>query len=182
MQYSCQQNFTISVTTDGYWNVAAETAGPVKIDGTTLVGQQDGTLNLVPDEPVDSTHWTQRPMWDGGADTTRVLPIRTTQYQNAPCTSLYANLTTTQARASTVQILKSTAQNLQSTAQNLQSTVQNSASTNQNLQSTAQNLQSTAQNLQSTVQNRRVRIRILQSTDADYPDHFPDFAEHCTES
>ena len=45
VQYSCQQNFTI-MTTDGYWNAQNETpgGGPVMIDGTTPVGQQDGTL------------------------------------------------------------------------------------------------------------------------------------------
>jgi hypothetical protein len=47
------------------------------LDGATLVGQQDGTLDTV----VDNTHWTQRPMWDGGADTSRVSTDKTTQYQ-----------------------------------------------------------------------------------------------------
>lgn len=159
IQYSCQQNFTI-MTTDGYWNVAAETAGPVRIDGTTLVGQQDGSLDYV----VDSTHWTQRPMWDGGADTTRVVTDKTTQYRNVPCTSLYANLTTTQARASTNQNLQSTQQTLQSTTQNLRSTVQNLKSTVQNLESTTQTLQSTTQNRQSTVQNLQSTLQNLRST------------------
>jgi len=39
--HACQRNFTI-LTTDGYWNAADETTGPVKIDGVTLVGNQDG--------------------------------------------------------------------------------------------------------------------------------------------
>lgn len=44
VQYSCQQNFTI-LSTDGYWNTNDEssTYGPDKIDGSTNVGQQDGT-------------------------------------------------------------------------------------------------------------------------------------------
>lgn len=37
MQYSCQQNFTI-LSTDGYWN----SGSGYKLDGSTLVGQQDG--------------------------------------------------------------------------------------------------------------------------------------------
>jgi len=37
VQYSCQQNFTI-LSTDGYWN----TGDGYKIDGSTLVGNQDG--------------------------------------------------------------------------------------------------------------------------------------------
>ncbi len=40
MQYSCQKNFTI-LSTDGYWN---ETSNPVRLDGTTAIGEQDGTL------------------------------------------------------------------------------------------------------------------------------------------
>jgi type IV pilus assembly protein PilY1 len=39
IQYSCQQNFTI-LSTDGYWN---ENSGYVQLDGSTNVGQQDGT-------------------------------------------------------------------------------------------------------------------------------------------
>ncbi|MDK9714314.1 MAG: PilC/PilY family type IV pilus protein [Sulfuritalea sp.] len=38
MQYSCQQNFTI-LSTDGYWN----SGSGYKLNGTTTVGQQDGT-------------------------------------------------------------------------------------------------------------------------------------------
>jgi type IV pilus assembly protein PilY1 len=45
VQYSCQKNFTI-MTTDGYWNVAAEktglSGGPTNVDGTAWVGEQDG--------------------------------------------------------------------------------------------------------------------------------------------
>jgi Tfp pilus tip-associated adhesin PilY1 len=45
VQYACQKNFTI-MTTDGYWNVAAEKAGlsggPTNVDGTASVGEQDG--------------------------------------------------------------------------------------------------------------------------------------------
>ncbi|MDE2401594.1 MAG: hypothetical protein KGL90_08005 [Burkholderiales bacterium] len=42
MQYACQRNYTI-LSTDGYWNTALETPtyGPLKLDGTTPVGQQD---------------------------------------------------------------------------------------------------------------------------------------------
>ncbi|MDO8206910.1 MAG: PilC/PilY family type IV pilus protein [Gallionella sp.] len=47
VQYSCQQNFTI-LTTDGYWN---SQTGDTKLDGSTAVGNQDGTAG--------------RPMYDG---------------------------------------------------------------------------------------------------------------------
>jgi type IV pilus assembly protein PilY1 len=39
MQYACQRNYTI-VSTDGYWN---DTSNPVQINGTTAIGNQDGT-------------------------------------------------------------------------------------------------------------------------------------------
>lgn len=39
IQYSCQQNYTI-LSTDGYWN---DDTLPMQIDGTTPIGQQDGT-------------------------------------------------------------------------------------------------------------------------------------------
>lgn len=53
IQYSCQQNFTI-LSTDGYWN----TGNGFKLDGSTAVGNQDGTA--------------LRPMYDGFQTTTTV--------------------------------------------------------------------------------------------------------------
>ena len=43
MQYSCQRNYAI-LSTDGYWNNNNEssTYGPLKLDGSTAIGQQDG--------------------------------------------------------------------------------------------------------------------------------------------
>jgi type IV pilus assembly protein PilY1 len=49
VQYSCQQNFTI-LSTDGTWNNQSETTsyGPLKIDGTHTVGNQDaGAVSAV---------------------------------------------------------------------------------------------------------------------------------------
>lgn len=55
IQYSCQQNFTI-LSTDGYWN----TGDGFKLDGSTAVGNQDGTAS--PDTPY----------WDGAQSGTTV--------------------------------------------------------------------------------------------------------------
>ncbi|MBL8412811.1 MAG: hypothetical protein JNM42_00035 [Propionivibrio sp.] len=63
MQYSCQQNFTI-LSTDGYWN---DTSDPVRIDGTTAIGQQDGSLD--------------RPYYDGGTQTKTVSQTNKTEEQ-----------------------------------------------------------------------------------------------------
>ncbi|MEW5943892.1 MAG: PilC/PilY family type IV pilus protein [Pseudomonadota bacterium] len=46
VQYSCQQNFSI-LSTDGYWNTGNESSsyGPFQADGSTNVGNQDGTAD-----------------------------------------------------------------------------------------------------------------------------------------
>jgi type IV pilus assembly protein PilY1 len=43
MQYSCQRNYAL-LSTDGYWNTGTETTsyGPLQLDGSSTVGQQDG--------------------------------------------------------------------------------------------------------------------------------------------
>ncbi|HQO29238.1 MAG TPA: hypothetical protein PKY22_06915, partial [Accumulibacter sp.] len=156
VQYSCQQNFTI-MTTDGYWNTAAETRGPVGLDGVTLVGQQDGTL-------TDDAGWTPRPIWDGGTDTTRTLTDKLWQFRSIACTSPYAYRSTGRLLSSTVQNLESTSQTTMTTSQRLQSTVRNLQSTLQNLASSSQNLQSTAQIRESTLQNLESTLQTLQST------------------
>lgn len=58
MEYACQRNYSI-LSTDGYWNTGSSsvpesgTFGPLQLDGSTNVGQQDGL--------------EARPMWDGAA-------------------------------------------------------------------------------------------------------------------
>jgi type IV pilus assembly protein PilY1 len=80
MQYSCQQNFTI-LSTDGYWNIGAESTagtasnnyGPYQIDNITPVGQQDGSA--------------PKPMWDGAASTvTKTTPTVTITTVTTPKT------------------------------------------------------------------------------------------------
>ncbi|MBI2731774.1 MAG: hypothetical protein HYX44_00175 [Aquabacterium sp.] len=41
MQYACQRNYTM-LSTDGYWN---ESNTPTRIDGSTAIGDQDGTAS-----------------------------------------------------------------------------------------------------------------------------------------
>src|SRR5690606_5446670 len=58
MEYACQRNYSI-LSTDGYWNTGSSsvpesgTFGPLQLDGSTNVGQQDGL--------------EAKPMWDGAA-------------------------------------------------------------------------------------------------------------------
>lgn len=66
-QYSCQQNFTI-LSTDGYWN----TGDGYKVDGSTAVGNQDGTAG--------------RPMYDGAQAGTTVTTTYTRNSYTASST------------------------------------------------------------------------------------------------
>ena len=106
---TCRQNFTI-MTTDGVWNRKAETRGPVKIDGVTLVGQQDGTL-------TDNSGNTPYPMWDGGARGTSVTTAKSNLYSTAGCTTGLMSKSTTQDLVSTSVLKKSTTQLTKSTSQ-----------------------------------------------------------------
>lgn len=76
VQYSCQQNFAI-MTTDGQWNTGDETAGPVQLNGTTLVGEQDGVISVTP-----------RPMFDGAtASQTKIDKWNEYEYTRGSCSS-----------------------------------------------------------------------------------------------
>lgn len=89
IQRYCQRNYAIA-TTDGYWNTADETAGPVGLDGTTLVGQQDGP----PDHPVTGPEGlTPRPIFDGAQSGIRWVHDATNTYEYAPCTDQGFTLT-----------------------------------------------------------------------------------------
>ena len=165
VQYSCQQNFTI-LTTDGYWNDQDESTGggPLKIDGTTLVGQQDGTL-------TGADGWTPRPIWEGFADGTLISTDKTNSFSFVACPTGWYNKSTVQYLKSTVQnrqttdrMLQSTTQTLLSTTQNLRSTSQLTASTSQLTRSTSQLNKSTLQNLRSTSQLTRSTSQLQRST------------------
>ena len=141
VQYSCQQNFTI-MTTDGYWNDNAETvgAGPVRIDGVTPVGQQDGNLDALTtntDAGIINVNGTPRPIWDGVPDGKRVRTNKSNSYTYSPC-GVYFNKTEIQVNRATTQISITTSQTTRSTMQSLQSTSQVLMTSAQNLQSTSQ--------------------------------------------
>lgn len=68
VQYSCQQNFTI-LSTDGFWNGNAG----FKVDGSTAVGNQDGTAD--------------RPMFDGSLKTQTDTQVRESKTQTTQQTS-----------------------------------------------------------------------------------------------
>lgn len=76
MQYSCQQNYTI-LSTDGFWNESDSLV--VRLDGTTLIGNQDGSL--------------PRPYNDGSqVTTTTVTPYTSTQNRTTTITATTTNI------------------------------------------------------------------------------------------
>lgn len=156
VQYSCQKNFTL-MTTDGYWNAAAETAGPVQLDGVTLVGKQDGVLTV-------NTNWTPRPIWDGGSTSTLTTTDKSNAYTPLACVGNYTMKATKQTSQISSQTMQSTTQNLKATQQNLQSTQNTYASTTQTLSTTTQTNKVTAQTTQSTSQLSKSTLQNLQST------------------
>lgn len=116
MQYSCQQNFAI-LSTDGYWN---ESSNPKQMDGTTDVGNQDGT--------------EVRPYYDGAS-----IQQTTTQIQQSQ----------TQLQQSTSQLIKRTVQQQQqtSTLQKQITQIQQDVGT---LQKRTSQLQASTSNLQKS--------------------------------
>ncbi|RFO97567.1 hypothetical protein DIC66_06795 [Rhodoferax lacus] len=129
VQYACQKNYTL-MTTDGYWNVGSETAGPVQLDGTTLVGNQDGAF-------TGDSGYTPYGVWDGGNTSTRVTTNKFNTYTTALCDSGYRNKSTAQITKTETRTFQNTTQALVATQQNLQSTSQINKSTTQTLQSTS---------------------------------------------
>lgn len=165
VRYSCQQNFTI-MTTDGYWNTAAETRGPVGIDGVTRVGNQDGKLtpqNIL--DRFDPLLYSHRPIYDGTTTGSRIDTTTSTMNRYATCdsgeffrtTSVVSRATsqptqrtqsltktTEQVSASTVQTSRSTAQERKTTSTQTRESLQALASTQQQTQSTRQELTTTS--------------------------------------
>ncbi|WP_290643145.1 PilC/PilY family type IV pilus protein, partial [Aquabacterium sp.] len=75
MQYSCQRNYTI-LSTDGYWN---ESTSPVKIDGSTAIGDQDSASTVA------------RPMFDGNAVSNTLADVAYYYYNTDIRDSAYSN-------------------------------------------------------------------------------------------
>ncbi|MDM0106023.1 PilC/PilY family type IV pilus protein [Variovorax sp. J22R24] len=155
VQYSCQQNFTI-MTTDGYWNTAQETVGPVMLDGTTKVGNQDGSLTpKLSLDNTDPTLYSHRPIWDGTTSGKRTDTNRFEQKRYAPCESGEFYKTTSIIRMSTSQTLQRTQALTMSTSQISMSTRQTTSSTSQEQKTTASATRQTLQALASTQQTTR---------------------------
>ncbi|VWX59517.1 Tfp pilus tip-associated adhesin PilY1 [Burkholderiales bacterium 8X] len=172
---SCQQNFTI-MTTDGYWNTAAETRGPVGLDGVTLVGQQDG--NLTPKSSLDRNNpnqYSHRPIWDGSTSGSRTDVNRLEQSRYTPCDTNEYYRTTSVMRSSTTKVVQRSqslsftlSQTYMSTAQSRMSTSRPTQTTTTETQQTRQRLSSTQYQTQSTRQDFKTTTWFGQGTRTIY--------------
>lgn len=165
VRYTCQQNFTI-MTTDGYWNTAQETRGPVGIDGTTRVGNQDG--NLTPKtilDRFDPLLYTHRPIWDGTTSGSRTDTTTSSMNRYQPCDSGEFFRTSTVVSRSTSQPTKRTQSLTKITEQVFASTTQTSRSTTQDRQTTVAETRQSLQALSSTQQQTRSTRQEMQKSD-----------------
>lgn len=97
---ACQRHYAI-VTTDGYWNAGQETSGPVRLDGITRVGQQDGPpLDLTGAEGL-----IPRPIYDGSIGGYKLVHDASVRYGTEVC-SLGWEITTPGGGTKTVTTYK----------------------------------------------------------------------------
>ncbi len=148
--HSCRQNFTI-MTTGGYWSQYAETLGPVKIDGTTKVGEQDGVESQTVSVNGVIYDVAPRPIWDGQTSGTIVTTDKWNTYSAASCVTGQVTKSTEQKLASTVLKKKSTSQITTFTKTTTKTTHQMRKRTSQDLQQTLQTLRTTTQGKAHTV-------------------------------
>jgi type IV pilus assembly protein PilY1 len=80
MQYACQRNYTL-LSTDGYWN---ETTTPTQIDGSTAIGDQDGSSSGEP-----------RPYLDGNNTSNTLADVAEYYYKTDIRSSTFKNTTNT---------------------------------------------------------------------------------------
>jgi Tfp pilus tip-associated adhesin PilY1 len=109
VQHSCQRNYTI-MTTDGYWNKIFETVGAVRMDGTTLVGQQDSPLT-----DTSLTSYSPRPMFDGGSSGYVTDQRQTYDFQTQLCSSGNSTKVVTSSTQAVDQYLNRTQQQFRQT-------------------------------------------------------------------
>lgn len=98
MQYACQQNFTL-LSTDGYWN---DSTGGVKLDGSTLVGNQDGDFT----DSNGNVVFVDRPYYDGTPSYTVTYSRSSYSISTSGC-SLSRKKLVTQAQLGTCQVATS---------------------------------------------------------------------------
>ncbi|MEO8080292.1 MAG: hypothetical protein ABI641_07170, partial [Caldimonas sp.] len=172
VQYSCQQNFTI-MTTDGYWNAQTETptgaglyGGGLALDGTTLVGQQDGDpFTVMGTGCFLNDPFCPRPIWDGVASSIQTSTTKSNAYSEGTCAIAGQLKSTAQTTQATSQIQMDSTRTTQRTLQYLESKVQNVATTTQTVKSVDQTTQVTKQFVVTTDQYIERQYQVWKSQD-----------------
>ena len=157
LQYACQQNFTI-MTTDGYWNGQSQTpgGGGVKLDGATLVGQQDGDI---------SDPYSPPPIWDGTSSTTRVVTNKVNAYSDDVCSLAGRYRSTFQTQKEIDEIKKDTTRTARQTIQYTTSTRQDWAASVQTTKTVTQTTQHTMQYVLEKVRPTKSQYQVLEARD-----------------
>ena len=157
LQYACQQNFTI-MTTDGYWNGQSETpgGGGVKLDGTTLVGEQDGDA---------SDPYSPPPMWDGTSSTTRVVTNKVNAYSDGVCSLAGHYRSTFQIQKEIDLVTKDTTRTLRRTLQYTIGTRQDVATSVQTTKKVVQTTQHTMQYMLTKHKTTKMQYQVFKSQD-----------------
>ena len=163
MQFACQQNFTI-LTTDGYWNAQTQSpgGGGVQLDGTTLVGQQDG--NGIPGCNVTDPYCV-RPMFDGNSADIRNVTDKVNNYTNIMCSldAVYRRIEQQQRKV--FNVTRNTTRTKQQTIQYKMSSSQLEAKSERTVKTVKQTTKTVDQYYIETSTPTQGRYQIMMSQD-----------------
>ena len=150
------------MTTDGYWNAQTESpgGGGVKIDGTTLVGQEDGDPDCHLTDPYCS-----HPFFDGIGASIRVTTDKANTYSSAACAAPGWLQTTEHITTSTNQILKDTTATQEQTVQYVETKKQQVAQTTQTTKTVTQITKTTTQYAKQKHHSDVEKYKVKESQD-----------------
>ena len=161
VQFACQQNFTI-LTTDGYWNAQTESpgGGGVKLDGTTLVGQQDGNPACNVSDP-----YCVRPMYDGNSADIQNVTDKINSYLGSTCLLDVVYRRTEQQQRKVFNITRDTTRTQQETVQYKKSSSQLVAKSERTVKTVKQTTKTIDQYFIETNTPTQERYQIMMSQD-----------------
>ena len=158
---ACQQNFTI-LTTDGYWNAQTQSpgGGGVKLDGTTLVGQQDGNPACNVSDP-----YCVRPIFDGNSADIRNVTNKTNNYTSVTCSLNTTYRHRDQQQRKVFNITRDTTRTQQETIQYKRTSSQLVAKSEQTVKTVKQTTRTVDQYYIETNTPTQERYQIMMSQD-----------------
>ena len=161
VQFACQQNFTI-MTTDGYWNAQTQSpgGGGVKLDGVTLVGQQDGNPACNVTDP-----FCVRPMFDGNSADIQNVTDKNNIYTNVTCPLDSIFRRTQQQQRKVFNVTRDTTRTQQETIQYKESSAQLVAQSERTVKTVKQTTKTVDQYRIETNTPTQERYQIMMSQD-----------------